>query len=63
LAYLAGFEREDLLQSIWQPDPNAEEESEQELVEAFIWKAMEDVAVASQRTVKDTSIMVLIRAI
>jgi superfamily II DNA or RNA helicase len=62
-AYLAGFEREDLLQSVREPDPDAEEESEQEPVEAVIWKAMEDVAVASQKTVKDSGIMVRMHAI
>jgi hypothetical protein len=36
-----------LLQSIQQPDPDAKEESEQEIAEAITLKAMEDVAVTS----------------
>ena len=61
--YLAGFEREELLQSIRQPDPDAEEESEREPVEAAIWQSMEDVAIASQTSVKKSGIMVRMQAI
>lgn len=59
----SGVECEDLLQSIRQPDPDVEEERKQEPVEAAIWQAMEDIAVASQKSIAESRIMVRMHAI
>ena len=47
MPYLKEIDREELLQSIRQPETEAEQESNCEPVEAAIWVAVEGVARAS----------------
>ena len=61
--YLGGFDREQLLHCIREPDAEAEQEGDREPVEAAMWKAVEDVTRKSQCSVDESGIMLRMHAV
>lgn len=61
IEFLKGCDREELLHSI--REPNAEEDDEEEPIEAAIWQAMGEIAAISQRSVKQSGVMLRLEAI
>ena len=59
--YLQDCDRQDLLQSI--REPNANDDDEEEPIEGAIWEAMGEVAAISQTTVEQSGVMLRLEAI